>query len=135
MKVFNRIGQGLMAGAFSVAMLGGIGLPAFASDVNASCSGKTVSASERQELQSMSEKMLARVKVDDVVLQNMAAKLRNAPETQKVDIEAALLTEMVSEHHDMVKNWEGIHNQVAQFKASRAVHSSLAQNPASTGQK
>ncbi|HEX4121663.1 MAG TPA: hypothetical protein VH619_13665 [Verrucomicrobiae bacterium] len=130
MKVLNRIGRGLATGAFSLAMLGGVGMPIYASTVSSACSAKSAKTTERQELRSMTDKMLVRAKADDAVLQNLIAKLKKAPEGRKVDVEAALLSELVAQNHQRLNDWEGIHNQAAQFRASQHVaHGNLAQNP------
>jgi len=127
MKTFSRIGSGLAAGGLSLALLGGIGLPVSASAACSACPEKTVNASEHhQELQAMRDKMLAQEKSEDAVLEKMVAELNKAPESKKVDLEAAVLTKLVVQHHEMVSDWEAMHARIAQFR-SEPTHAAQVQ--------
>ncbi len=68
----------------------------------------------------MREKMLAQFKAEDATLQKMIAELKTAPETKKPDLEAAILTELVAQHHQMLGDWEAMHARIAQFRHNHA---------------
>ncbi len=77
----------------------------------------------------MREKMLAEAKAEDAALEKMVAELNKAPESKKVDLEAAILTKLVAQHHQRLTEWETMH---AHWMQSRKEHAPLAQNSGSS---
>ena len=67
-------------------------------------------------MQPMREKMLAEAKAEDAALEKMVAELNKAPEGKKVDLEAAILTKLVAQHHQMLAEWEALHGRMMQFR-------------------
>lgn len=84
----------------------------------------------RQELRAMHEKMRAEAKADDAALEKMVAELNKAPESKKVDLEAAILTKLVAQHHQMLGEWESMHAKMQQF---RKEHRQMGKAETSTG--
>ncbi len=127
----NRLWRGLACGGLSLALLGGVGLPLPASAANNSGSEKSNGVKEhRQELRAMHQKMMAEAKAEDAALENMVAQLNKAPEAKKVDLEAAILTKLVAEHHRMLGEWESMHTKIVQF---RKEHRPMGKAETSTG--
>ncbi len=60
----------------------------------------------------MHQKMLAQAKAEDAALEKMVAELNKAPEAKKVDLEAAILTKLVAQHHQMLGEWESMHHKM-----------------------
>ncbi len=124
MKKSNRLWRGIACGGLSLALLTGVGLPisawAASSDSSAKC---TAMKGTRKELRAMHEKMLAQAKADDAALEKMVAELNKAPEAKKVDLEAAILTKLVAQHHQMLGEWESMHARMTQF---RSQHKAMA---------
>ncbi len=68
----------------------------------------------------MREKLLTQqAKAEDAVLEKMVAEMNQAPEAKKVDLEAAILTRLVAQHHRVLVEWESRH---ARMMASREKH-------------
>jgi hypothetical protein len=120
MKGSNRLWRGIAAGGLSLALASGVGLPISARAAGTNPSGKTDQMMEhRQEMQAMREKMLARAKAEDAALEKMVAELNKAPEAKKADMEAAILTKLVEQHHEMLSHWEGWQTRLMQFRNER----------------
>ncbi len=64
----------------------------------------------------MHQKMLAEAKAGDASLEKMVAELNKAPESKKVDLEAAILTKLVAQHHQMLNEWESMHARMMEFR-------------------
>lgn len=77
----------------------------------------------------MREKMLEEAKANDAELQKLIAQLNKAPESQKPDIEAALLNKLVAQHHEMVSNWESVHNKLQQMREEHTPTGRMAPTP------
>lgn len=117
MKTSNRLWKGLACGGLSLALLGGVGLPVSAWAANNGGSEKSNDVKEhRQELRAMHEKMMAKAKAEDAALEKMVAELNKAPEAKKADLEAAILTKLVAQHHQMLGEWESMHAKMMQFR-------------------
>jgi hypothetical protein len=120
MKTSNRMWRGIACGGLSLALLGGVGLPITALAASNGNSVKTNPMQEhRHEMRAMREKMLAEAKAEDATLEKMVAELHKAPEAKKVDLEAAILTKLVAQHHRMLGDWESMHAQMMQFRRER----------------
>ncbi len=131
MKTSNRLLRGLACGGLSLALLGGVGLPVSALAANTESSEKSNDVKEHhQELRAMHEKMRAEAKADDAALEKMVAELNKAPESKKVDLEAAILTKLVAQHHQMLGEWESMHAKMQQF---RKEHREMGKAETSTG--
>lgn len=78
----------------------------------------------------MHEKWMAQARADDEALQKMVAELNKAPESKKVDLEAAILTKLVEQHHQMLAQWESMH---AQRMAWRHEHRGMVGKSESSG--
>ena len=92
-----------------MALVGGVGLPISARAAADNSSEKTCKMVEhRQAMQAMREKMLAQVKAEDAALEKLVAELNKAPEAKKPDIEAAILTKLVAQHHERLGEWESL---------------------------
>ncbi len=100
-----------------MALLGAIGLPASAwAGANKTCD-KTCSMKEhRAELHALHKKMLDQARAEDAALQKMIADLNKAPEARKPDLEAAILTKLVAQHHQMLGEWESLHAKRMQLR-------------------
>jgi hypothetical protein len=105
-----RLWRGITVGGLSLALLGAIGLPVSArAGTNNNC-GKTCSMAEhRAELRALHKTMLAQARAEDAALARMVADLNKAPEAKKADLEAAILTKLVAQHHQMLGEWESLH--------------------------
>lgn len=93
-------------------LVGGIGLPisALAATTGSSgCCKTSMAKGPHKEFKAMHEKLLSEAKADDAALEKMVAELNNAPEAKKVDLEAAILTKLVAQHHQMLANMESMH--------------------------
>ncbi len=113
----NRLWKGLACGGLSLALFSGFALPVSASAANnGSCNGSTDIKGHRQELRAMHQKMMAEAKAEDAALEKMVAELNKAPEGKKVDLEAAILTKLVAQHHQMLGDWESMHARIKQFR-------------------
>ncbi len=112
-----RLWRGITVGGLSLALLGAIGLPVSAwAGANKTCD-KTCSMTEhRAELRTLHKKMLDQARAEDAALQKMIADLNKAPEAKKVDLEAAILTKLVAQHHQMLGEWESLHAKRMQLR-------------------
>jgi hypothetical protein len=112
--------RGIACGGLSLALLGGVGLPvsALAAD-NGCCKPSGKVAEHRKEFRAMHQKMLAEAKANDAALEKLIGELNSAPEGQKTDLEAAILTKLVSQHHEMLADWESMHAKMAQYRNER----------------
>ncbi len=129
MKRSNRVWRGIAAGGLSLALVSGLGLPFSACASSNNSSEKSDKISEhRQEMRAMREKMLAQAKAEDAALEKMVAELNKAPEAKKVDLEAAILTKLVAQHHRMLGEWDALH---ARMMAFREEHSPMAKTSTS----
>lgn len=125
MKQYNRLGRRLVIGGLSLALLGGAA-PVFAS-VGGTCSDKgssektsnTSATTPREELRDMRSTMLKEAKAEDAELESLISELNKAPESQKPDLEAVILTKLVNQHHEMLTQWESMHHRIAQFRRER----------------
>ncbi len=117
MKTTNRLWRGIACGGLSLALVSGVGLPISAWAASNSSSVKPGTVPEhRQALRAMREKMLAEAKAEDAALEKMVAELNKAPEAKKADLEAAILTKLVAQHHRMLGEWESLHVRMEQFR-------------------
>lgn len=135
-----RLWRGITVGGLSLALLGAIGLPVSArAGTNSSC-GKTCSmADHRAELHALHKKMLTQARAEDAALERMVADLNKAPEAKKVDLEAAILTKLVAQRHQMLGEWESLHAKRMQLRKeelqlSQARMSGGSNKPAMPGQ-
>lgn len=100
--------------------MGGLGLPAFAAGTSSSSSPRSErSVEHHQELKALHEKILKEAKADDAALQKLVAELNKAPEANKVDLEAAILTKLVSEQHQLLRDREALHARLQEFRKER----------------
>ncbi len=76
----------------------------------------------------MRQKMLAQAKEEDAQLERLVTQLNSAPEAQKTDLEAQILTKLVAQHHEMLSQWESLHSRMMQFHKEHA-HSGGAAEP------
>ena len=60
--------------------------------------------------------MLDQARAEDAALQKMIADLNKAPEAKKADLEAAILTKLVAQHHQMLGEWESLHAKRMQLR-------------------
>jgi hypothetical protein len=117
MRITNRIWRGIACGGLSLVLAGGVGLPMTASAACNGCSAKTVKATgNRTEIQALREQMLTQAKAEDAALQKLVAELNKAPEAKKPDLEAAILTKLVAEHHQRLGEWESLHARIVAFQ-------------------
>ncbi len=82
--------------------------------MNSSCRMQT-----SQSLKTLRDKMLAEAKAQDATLQKMVAELKQTPEAQKADVEAAILEKLVAAHHQMLQQWETAHARIAQHQPAQ----------------
>ncbi len=117
MKTSNRIGRAIAYGGLSLALLGGMGLPLSVLAAGTSSPGKSEAPmARRQEMLAMRHKLLAQLKAEDAELQKMVAELTAAPEARKPDLEAAILTKLIAQRHEMIGDLEGMHARVMRFR-------------------
>jgi hypothetical protein len=117
MKKSLRIWRGIAVGGLSLALVGGVGLPVSAWAAGNKSSEKMCQKMEhRHAMLAMREKMLAQAKAEDATLQKLVAELNKAPEAKKVDLEAAILTKLVAQHHQRLGEWESLHAKMTQFR-------------------
>lgn len=117
MKTSNRLWGGITCAGLSLALAGAVALPVSAGAASNGSPAKSVKTTEqRQEFRAMHEKMLAQAKAEDAALEKMVAELNKAPEVKKVDLEAAILTKLVAQHHQMLGQWESLHARMMQFR-------------------
>ena len=64
----------------------------------------------------MRERMLTQAKAEDAALEKLVAELNKAPEAKKPDLEAAILTKLVAQHHQRLGEWESLHARMEQFR-------------------
>ncbi len=115
MKTSNRILRGIVCGGLTLALAGGVALPITACAASNDHSTSAEKLTEHhKEIQSMREKMLAQAKAEDAALEKLVAELNKAPESKKVDLEAAILNKLVAQHHQRLAEWESFHAHVAQ---------------------
>ncbi len=107
MKISNPLWREIVCGGLLLALLSGVGLPnsAWAAGNTSAEKSNNKVAEHRQELRAMHEKMLAEAKAEDAALEKMVAELNKAPEAKKADLEAAILTKLVAQHHQMLGEW------------------------------
>jgi hypothetical protein len=112
-----RLWRGITVGGLSLVLLGAIGLPVCSrAGTNSSC-GKTCSmADHRAEFHALHKTMLAQARAEDAALGRMVADLNKAPEAKKVDLEAAILTKLVAQRHQMLGEWESLHAKRMQLR-------------------
>ncbi len=121
----------MAAGGLSLALLSGVALPLSALAANNANPEKSKDIKEhRQELRAMHHKMMEEAKAEDAALEKMVAELNQAPEAKKVDLEAAILTKLVAQHHEMLGEWESMHAKMQQF---RKEHARMGKAETSTG--
>jgi hypothetical protein len=112
-----RLWRGVTIGGLSLALLGAIGLPVSAqAGVNNGCGKTCPMAQHRAELRALHKKMLTQARAEDAALERMVADLNKAPEAKKVDLEAAILTKLVAQHHQMLGEWESLHARRMQLR-------------------
>lgn len=116
MKKSNRMWRGIACGGLSLALVGTVGLPISAWAKNGSSEGCNMAMGHHQELRAMREKMLSSAKAEDAALEKMVAELKKAPEAKKADLEAAILTKLVAQHHQILSEWESMHARMMQFR-------------------
>jgi hypothetical protein len=120
MRKSNRIWRAIAASGLSLALVGGVGLPISARAAGNESSTKPNTITEhRQEMWAMHKKMLAQAKAEDTALEKLVAELNKAPEAKKPDLEAAILTKLVAQRHQMLGEWEAMHAHMAQFRRER----------------
>ncbi len=106
--------RAIAVGGLSLALVGGVGLPVSARAASDNNSGKMCNIMEHRR--AMREKRLAQVKAEDAALQKLVAELNKAPEAKKVDLEAAILTKLVAEHHQRLGEWESLHARMMELR-------------------
>jgi hypothetical protein len=113
----NRLSRAIACGGLSLVMAGGAALPfsAFAADTG-TCAKSGKFTEQHQELKALRQKMLTEAKAQDATLEKMAAELNQAPESKKVDLEAAIVTKLVAQNHERVKDWETLQARIQQFR-------------------
>ncbi len=118
MRTSNQLWRGVACGGLSLLLLSGVGLPISArAATNKGDSGKCSEAKQtHREVRAMRQKMLAEAKAEDAALEKMVAELNKAPESKKVDLEAAILTKLVAQHHERLGEWESLHAQIMQHR-------------------
>ncbi len=116
MKTLSQIWRRIACGGLTLAVAGGIGLPISAGAAcDGHCAESTSMSQPRHKVWAMHEKvqqLLARMEAEDAALQKMVAGLNQAPEAKKADLEAAILTKLVAQHHQMLGEWESLHAQM-----------------------
>ncbi len=134
MNKSNRLWRGIAVGTISLALVGGVGLPVSAWASANNSSGKSCKVTEhRQAMRAMHEKMLAQEKAEDAALQKLVAELNKAPEAKKVDLEAAILTKLVAQHHQMLGEWETLHARRVAFWKEHTQKANAGTSGSSTG--
>ncbi len=141
MKRINGIWRKIACAGLVLTIGSGLGLPISAVAATTgrcgSCKMKTAKGDLKQ-LKAMHEKLLSDAKADDAALEKMVAELNQAPESKKVDLEAAILAKLVEQHHQMLGEWESMHpkmmhsNQRMELGKNRAP---AAGNDTSTAQR
>ncbi len=122
MKKTNPIWRAIATGGLSLALLGGVALPisaSAASNNNGNSMPPNMMREHRQEMWTLHNKMLKQAKAEDATLEKLVAELKRAPEARKPDLEAAILTKLVAQHHQMLGDWEAMHTRMAQFRKER----------------
>lgn len=116
-KNLTRLGRVLACGGLSLLMAGGVAMPlsALAADTG-TCAKSNKFTENHQELKALHEKMLTQAKTQDAALEKMVKELNQAPESKKVDLEAAIVTKLVAQNHERVKDWETIQARLQQFR-------------------
>ena len=137
MKISNTIGRGIACAGLSLVLAGGVALPLRAFAANGQCQGqceKPGKVSQRaQEFRAMRQKFLAEAKSDDATLQKLIQQLNSAPESQKTDIEAQILNQIASQHHQMLTQWESVHARMAQLRKEHVQTSRRVERPGEQG--
>jgi hypothetical protein len=129
MKTSSRIWRAIACGGLSLALLGGVGFPISAGAASSNSPENVNQRTEhRQEFRAMREKMLAQAKAEDAALEKLIGELNKAPEAKKADIEAAILTKLVAQRHQMLKEWESMHGEMAQRWHERTQVSTTGNN-------
>ncbi len=135
MKISNQLWKRMACGGLSLALLSGVGLPISAWAANNCTSEKSHDfKAHRQELRAMHQKMLAEAKAEDTALEKMVAELNKAPEAKKVDLEAAILTKLVAQHHQMLGEWQSMHHKMMAFRKEHRPMTSSTGTTGGTGQ-
>ncbi len=70
---------------------------------------------QRQEWAAQREKMLTQAKAEDAALAKLVAELKQAPEANKVDVLANIVTRLVADRHERLSEWESMHAQMTRF--------------------
>jgi hypothetical protein len=111
MKEFNGLKRYVVAAGLSAALLGALSASALAQSASPACnSAKSETANvERHHWRAIREKFLAQAKVENAQLENMISELNRAPEANKPDLEAAILTKLVAQRQEMLADLEFAH--------------------------
>ncbi len=115
MKTSKQLRRAIACGGLSLALVTGVGLPISAraasnsNTANSNTAKCSNMAEHHQQMRAMHEKMLAQAKAEDATLEKMVAELNRAPEAKKVDLEAAILTKLVDQRHQMLNEWASMH--------------------------
>ncbi len=115
MKISNQLHRWL-ASAMVILGLTAWTLPAarvYAAEGNKSNANTKMMDRCRHRL-AMREKMLDQMKARDAELEKMVAKMNKAPESKKVDLMAAIVTQMVRQRHQMLERMEGVNARILQ---------------------
>jgi hypothetical protein len=117
MRHITRTWRGIVVSGLSLALLGGVGLPLSArAATNNGCDKACKMMEHRQAMRTVHEKMLAKAKAEDAALEKLVAELKKAPEARKPDLEAAILTKLVAEHHARLGEWESMQARMMQYR-------------------
>ncbi len=129
MKTLNRMSRMAAAAGMSVLAAGALCFPLSAgtTDKCGSAASQTL-LKQRREIMAQREKMLAAARAEDASLEKLVAEMNRAPEAKKVDLEAAILTKLVAQHHKMLGEWETMHARMLQFRKERSSASRSALN-------
>jgi hypothetical protein len=136
MKSSNCLSRAIAAGTVSLALLGGLALPASAAPAANDKGGKMCCNKEHwQAMRAEHEKMLSEAKAEDAELAKLVNQLNTAPEAKKTDLEAQILTKLVAQHHKMVAHWDAMHTRMAELRKEHLQASTAPAKSANTAEK
>ncbi len=136
MRSTNCLWRAIAAGTLSLALVGGVALPASAWAAGKDNGGKMCCSKEHwQAMRAEHEKMLSQAKAEDAQLEKMVTELNKAPEPRKTDLEAQILTKLVAQHHKMVAEWDAMHTRMAAFRKEHMQASTPTAKAPKTAQK
>lgn len=114
MRTINQICRAGAATGLSLILAGAMWLPASAAAAGSSGSTKACPATSQHartysQRHWMRGRLFKEAKANEAALQKLVVKMNRAPESKKVNLEAAILTKLVAQRQEMLTQMESFH--------------------------